>query len=128
MARCWASCAARASRWRLAGGFGGAEAAFCPEGEEEGEGEADCESQGDYYRVAGDEAAAGLEQGGHRVDRGDGVDPAAEEVEGDVDGSEEEDEEGGELHQRAALDRAHPQGHPGRPEGGRDVDQDREEV
>ncbi len=56
------------------------------------------------------------------------MDPAAEQAEWDVDRGEEEDQEDRELHQRPALDRAHPHRHPGGPHRRRDVDQHREGV
>src|SRR5258708_609838 len=66
------------------GRWGAGQAAGGPEGEEDGEDDPEAEGETDHGRVAGDEAAARLEQRGHRVDAGDRVDPAAEQGEGDV--------------------------------------------
>ena len=64
---------------------------------------------------AGDQATAGLEEGGCRVDLRDVVDPPFEQRDRHVDGCEEQQQEDRGLHQRTGLDRAEAEGHAGCP-------------
>ncbi len=103
------------------------EARARPEREDGGETEPDAERREDVDDIPGDEAATGLEEVRHGVEPRDGVDPAAEKVERDVHGREEEREEDRHLHQRARLHRPDPRRDPRRPEDGGQVDDRGEE-
>ena len=78
--------------------------------------------------MAVEEAAARLEQPRDRVDDGDGVQPAAQERERHVDGSEEENQEDRQLHHRPGLDRPQPHRNAARPEQRREVEDEPERV
>src|SRR5947208_3277065 len=75
---------------------------------------------------AGDESAAGLEQGGHRVHARDRLDPAGEQVQRHVHRGREEDQEDRDLHERAGLDRAEAKRDAERPQSRRGVDDERQ--
>ena len=104
------------------------QAAERPEAERGHERERQPERQRHVRRIAGDQAAHRLEHVGDRVERGERLDPALEQVERDVDRREEQRQEDGHLHHRAGLDRPEPHRDARGPEQAGDVDERGEQV
>ena len=82
----------------------------------------------DLGRSSGQQAAAGLEDARERVGGRDGLDPALEERERDVDGREEERQEDRDLHHRPGLHRPEPHRDPAGPQDAGEVHEQRQAV
>src|SRR5215211_4147806 len=104
--------------------LGAAEPEEGPEGEGEDEGERDGVGREDARRLAGQEAAGGVEDGGKRIQAGDGFEPALQEVQRDEDRGQKQDQEDGSPDHRPRLLRAHQHRHPRPEERRRDVHED----
>src|SRR5215210_515349 len=104
--------------------LGAAEPEESPEGEDEDEGEPDGVGREYAGRLAGQEAAGGVEDGCKRVQAGDGFEPALQEVQRDEDRGQKQDQEDGSPDHRPRLLRAHQRRHPRPEERRRDVHED----
>ena len=114
------------SRLSLSRRLGPAQPAERPAEHQDGERRQQPVGEREPGRAARYQAAAGLDRERDRIDRGDRVDPALEQLERHPHGSEEHEQEDRGLHQRARLQRAKSQGDPEREQRPDDVGEPRE--
>src|SRR5690348_10589301 len=117
-----------ARRMKLAGVLGGAKPGPRPDGEDDEQREGEPEREHDLRRLALDEAATRLEDERQRVQAGDRVDPAAQQVERHIHRREEERHEDRGLHERPGLDGSEPHRDAAGPQQSDLVEDDREAV
>ena len=120
--------AAGARPYPLAGPLGAAQPAPGPDRQHARHRDRDPERERDVLRRSGDEASSALEERGRRVHGRHRVQPAVEQGERHIHRREEQDQEYGQLHDRARLHRAQPHRDTRRPERSGEVHDQREGV